>query len=175
MRRGRHRSHGSSRAARGRADHGGDIRGQRLRLSIFPSSETCLTIRKATPFRAFALCGRHWGDYERRSLSIRLPCADGTGEGYGTKGCAFRILLNPLCAGHSGGALRPFPSREGPRPDGINHSSFFQSESNVQRKRHRADCVRPAETCEKVPAGCFSVRSANSARNAHITDAHSYS
>ncbi len=89
----------------------------------------------------------------------------------GTKGCAFRISLNPLCAVHSGGALRPFPSREGPRPDGINHSSFFHLNLIVQFNGFRADRDVSAKTCEKVPAGRFSVRSANSDRNAHIMDA----
>ncbi len=41
-------------------------------------------------------------------------------------------------------------------PDGINHSSYVQPNLIVQLIRHRADCVRPAETCEKVPAGHFS-------------------
>ena len=53
------------------------------------------------------------------------------------KGEPFRSFA--LCGRHSGGALRPFPSREGPRPDGINHSSFYQSKSNVQLKSFRAD------------------------------------
>ena len=54
-------------------------------------------------------------------------------KGKGNKGFAFVISLYALCGRHSGGALRPFPSREGPRPDGINHSSGMNPDFTVQR------------------------------------------
>ena len=57
----------------------------------------------------------------------------------GTKGCAFRISLNALCGRHGGGALRPFPSPEGPRPDGINHSSLLQSKMIMKINEIGAD------------------------------------
>ena len=102
--------------------------------------------RKAKPFRIFALCR------QRRGGGVSPPPFL-----KGTKGCAFRISLNPLCAVHRGGpalgrpvceanqvlpgdVLRRMRSilqellRNSVGHDGINHSSALQLESKAIKR-----------------------------------------
>ena len=68
------------------------------------------------------------------------------------------ISLPPAVRGAPGrGRLWPqTPPRRVPRPRSINHSSHLHCDKTCTA-RLRADCVRPAETCEKSSAELFSV------------------
>ena len=97
--------------------------------------------------------GRH-GGWVRKAAPFGfhyMPCAGSTGEG--------RLMAVRF-------ASQTKPSPEVPRLYGLSNSSSVQSKLIVQLIRHRADCVRPAETCEKSPLGFF--RPKGSDQNAHI-------
>ena len=81
----------------------------------------------------------------------------------GNKGFAFVNFIASRYARRTGrDHLRPkAPPRRVPWPESINVLSLLKSAS-IDTSRLRADCVRPAETCEKSSAELFSVCSGTS-------------